>query len=162
VVAFLKFLAAGYLVFAIVMFGYATPLFIQQHRILRTWPSADAEVVSSRIVEHATASGPLYATKLQFAFSVNARPVRGEFVFPHESTSRERKQKQIAKYLVGSHQRILYNPADPADIRINPGYNVEFFVIPVFLSGVALIFVALGGALWAMAAWRRRASRRTI
>lgn len=159
---FLKFLAAATLIFAIVIFGYATPLYVQQNRILRTWPSVDATVVSSRVVEHETPSSPLYGTELQFAFQVNGQPVTGEFDFPHESTSRERKEKQTAKYPVGSRHRILYNPADPTDIRINPGYNVDFFVIPVFLSGVALIFVVLAAAFWGMAAWRERATRATI
>ena len=160
-VVFLRFLAAASLIFAIVIFAYATPLYIQQNRVLRTWPSVEAAVVSSRIVEHETTSTPLYATELQFAYVVNGRPVTGEFVFPHESTSRARKQKQTARYPVASRHRILYNPADPTDIRINPGYNVDFFVIPVFLSGVAFIFVVLAGAFWGMAAWRHRASRGT-
>ncbi len=153
---FLKFLAAACLVFAIVIFGYATPLFVQQNRMLRTWPAAEAQVVSSRVVEHASTAGPLYATELQFQFQVNGRTTTGEFVFPHESTSRERKQKQIERYPVGSRHRILYNPGDSTDIRIDPGYNVEFFVIPVFLAGVGVIFLVLAAALWGVAVWRDR------
>lgn len=161
-VVFLKFLAVASLLFAIVMFGYAVPLYIQQNRILHTWPPVDAVVVSSRILEHPTPSGSLYATELQFSFAVNGNPITGAFVFPHESTSRERKQKQTDQYPVGSHHRILFNPGDPSEVRINPGYNVDFFVIPVFLSGVASIFVVLAGAFWGMAAWRKWATRGTI
>jgi hypothetical protein len=162
VIVFLRFLAAAALLFAIVIFVYATPFFFQQNRILRTWPSVDATVVSSRIVEHPTTSGSLYATELQFSYAVNGRAVTGAFVFPHESTSRERKEKQVSRYPVGSQHRIKFNPSDATDIRINPGYNVDFFVIPVFLSGIAAIFFVLAGAFWGMAAWRKRATRGTI
>ena len=155
-VVFVRFFAAACLVFAIVVFGYAVPFYIQQSRVLRTWPSVDAEVIGSRVVEHATTAGPLYATEIRFTYLVNGQPVTGQFVFPHESTSRERKQAQVARFPVGSRQRILYNPADPSDIRSNPGYNVDFFVIPVFLSGVGFIFLVLAGAFWGVAAWRAR------
>ena len=33
-----------------------------------------------------------------------------------------------------------YNPSDPRDIRIRAGYKVYFFAVPVFISGVAVIF----------------------
>jgi len=147
---------------AVVVLVVAPPAYRQQYRILKTWPAAQAEVLSSRVIQHSTKSGPLYATELRFAFSVDGRPISGEYVFPHESTSRERKEKQAARYPVGSRHQIRYNPADVSDVRIRPGYNPEFFVVPVFLSGVALIFAATGAIFWGVAVlFRRRATRIT-
>lgn len=158
---FLKFVAAACLVFAIILLAFSVPSFLEQNRVLRTWPRAEAEVVRNRIVEHTTESETLYAGELLLVFSADGRPVTGAYFFPHESTSRERKQKQVAKYPAGSRQTVAYNPAEPADVRLNPGYSVEFFVIPVFLAGTSGIFVVLAGIFWGLAGWRRTAARRS-
>jgi hypothetical protein len=150
-------------VFAIILFAYAAPIFVQQNKVLREWPRAEAEVVSSRVVEHVTRDEPLYAGELLLVFPVDGRPVTAEYVFPHESTSRERKQKQVGRYPAGSRQTVSYNPADPTDIRLAPGYSVDFFVVPVFLAGTSVIFLLLAGLFWGAAAWRgRMAGRGTI
>ena len=159
---FLRMLAAICWLMAVIVLVIALPAYRQQYRILQTWPAAEAEVVSSRVVEHPTSSGPLFSTELQVAFSAAGQAVSGEFTFPHESTSRERKEKQAARYRVGSRHEIRYNPADPSDVRIRPGYNPEFFVVPLFLSGVALIFAATGTIFWGVAVLFRKRSSRTV
>lgn len=157
---FLKFFGGALLLFAVVMLCYSGVFYAQQYQILRDWPHAQATVIESRVVEHETSSGPLYATELRFAFVATGKPVVGDYVFPHESTVRERKEKQAAQYVVGSQHTIAYDPADPSHVRVRPGYNVEFFVIPVFMTGVAAIFGVVGGGLLLLGRFAGRRARR--
>lgn len=147
----LKFLGAALLVFAFVLFCYSAVFYIQEYRILQDWTRAEATVIDSQVVEHATNDGKLYTAEIHFAFAANGKPVVGDYVFPHASTHGERKAKQLAKYPTGSRHTILYNPADPSSVRVRPGYNVEFFVLPVFVTGLAAIFAVVGGGLWLLA-----------
>jgi hypothetical protein len=50
---------------------------------------------------------------------------------------------------------LLYNPADPAEIEYNAGYNFEFFGIPLFCGGMGLIFALVG-----VASFRKREANR--
>lgn len=159
---FLKFFGGALLLFAVVMLCYSGIFYAQQYRILRDWPQAQATVIDSRVVEQATSDRPLYATELRFAFAAAGKPVVGDYVFPHESTVRARKEKQAAQYAVGSQHTIVYDPADPSHVRVRPGYNVEFFVIPVFMTGIAAIFGVVGGGLLLLGSFAgRRAQRAT-
>jgi len=133
----------------------AAPSYRQQHRILKTWPGVEAEVVRSQVTPHPEGGTPLYATDLQLAYSVDGRPYLGAYRFPHLSTNYQRKQKQAAQYPPGSRHRIRYSPADPTDIRIHVGYNLEFFMVPVFITGLGLIFAAPAVVLLLVARARR-------
>ncbi|MGH9521352.1 MAG: DUF3592 domain-containing protein [Terriglobales bacterium] len=145
---FLKFIGAALLVFAVVLLCYSAVFYAQQYHILHDWTRTEATVIESQVVEHATDDGPLYTTEVHFAFSANGKPVTGDYIFPHASTHRERKDQQVAQYAAGSRHVIVYNPADPSSVRVRPGYNVEFFVVPVFVAGIAAMFAIVGGGLW--------------
>jgi hypothetical protein len=84
----------------------------------------------------------------------------GEYEFPHYSTNADRKQKQLARFPAGSVHQIRYNPENPADIRIQVGYNIHFFVIPVFTMGVGLIFAVVAVVFFGVSRMvdRRRAA----
>jgi hypothetical protein len=154
--------AAAFAIFALVTIGYAGIFAAQQRHILRTWPRAEATIVESRVVEHTSDSGPLYGTELRLAFSAAGRPAMGNFIFPHESTSRERKEKQAEQYAVGSRQTIVYDPENPSRVLVRPGYNVEFFVVPVFVAGVGGIFAIIAAIFWVTGSlMARRAARAT-
>jgi hypothetical protein len=120
---------------------FAVPPFLQQVKVLRTWSAADAQVVRSEVVPLRTDSGQrLYDTLLVLSYQVNGRAYVSSVGSLHQSTSYERKKKQAERFPPGSHTQVRYNPSDPVDIRIQAGYNVHFFAIPVFISGVAAIF----------------------
>ena len=159
--AVLKFVAAALLMFGLAALGWALMYFVQERHIVHAWPRAEATVVDAQVVEHKAEAGPLYAGEIQFAFSVKERSVTGIYVFPHESTSRERKEKQLARYPVGSRHTIAYDPESPAHVYIRPGYNVEFFVIPVFLGGVAVLFAIASAAMLVAARYVDRRAMQT-
>ena len=155
----LKFLGAALLVFTVVLLCYSGVFYAQETHVLHTWTRTQATVIDSQVVEHATDDGPLYTTEVHFAFSAGGKPVTANYVFPHASTHRERKEKQTGLYAAGSRHDILYNPADPSSVRVRPGYNVEFFVVPVFVTGISAIFAVVGAGLWVLG---RLAGRRTV
>jgi hypothetical protein len=137
----LRVIAVACLVFFLIGLLFAVPPFLQQMKVLRTWPSADARVVHSEVVPLRTDSGQmLYDTRLVLAYQVDGRPYVGSVGSLHQSTSYERKKKQAERFPAGSHTEVRYNPSDPHDVRIQAGYNVHFFAVPVFICGVAAIF----------------------
>jgi len=154
----LRVIAAACLVFFLIGLLFAVPPFIQQVRVLRTWPSANAQVVRSEVVPLRTDSGQLlYDTRLVLSYQVDGRSYVSGIGSLHQSTSYERKKKQAERFPAGSRTEVRYNPNDPGDIRIEGGYNVHFFAVPVFISGVAAIFGLL--ALLFFLVSRRRPER---
>ena len=148
--AVLRFIAIAFFLFFLGCLGISAPLYWSQYKILRTWPEAQAEVISSRVLVLQTQAGPLHDIEVHFAFSVAGRPCVGVIHSNHLSTSRERKEKQAAGFAVGSRHSIRYNPAEPSDVRAQVGYNVHFFAVPIFISGVGAIFLVIGLVIWAV------------
>ena len=147
---FLKFAAAVFFVMAAAFLAYSVPFFWQQEQILRNWPQIQAKVTHAEVITMTTTSGEkLYNAGLEFEFQAHGEALRGGYVFPHASIHREPKEKLVARYPIGSVHIIRFNPEMPRDVRIHAGYNVDFFVVPVFIVGMGLICAARGGlALW--------------
>jgi len=140
----LRVIAVACLVFFVVGLLFAVPPFLEQMKVLRTWPSADAQVVHSRVVPLRTDSGQmLYDTLLVLSYQAHGRPYVSSVGSLHQSTSYERKKKQADRFQPGDHIEAHYNPADPRDVRVQVGYNVHFFAVPIFISGAAGIFGVL-------------------
>jgi len=140
----LRVIAVACLVFFVIGLLFAVPPFLQQMKVLRSWPLADAQVVHSEVVPLRTDSGQmLYDTLLVLSYQAQARPYVSSVGSLHQSTSYERKKKQADRFKPGDHTEVRYNPADPRDVRIQVGYNVHFFAVPIFISGMAGIFGVL-------------------
>ena len=149
---------AACLIFFVAALLFAIPPFLQQMKVLRHWPAADATVVHSEVVPLRTDSGQmLYDTLLVLSYQVDGRPYVSSVGSLHQSTHYERKKKQADRFPPGSHTEVRYNPGDPRDVRIQAGYNVHFFAIPVFISGVAAIFGLLALLFFLLS--RSRATR---
>ena len=145
----LRVIAVACLVFFVIGLLFAVPPFLQQMKVLRTWPSADAQVVHSSVVPLRTDSGQvLYDTLLVLSYQTQGRPYMSSVGSLHQSTSYERKKKQADRFQPGDHTEVRYNPADPRDVRVQVGYNVHFFAVPIFISGVAGIFGVLALVLF--------------
>ena len=147
-----RVIAVACLVFFVIGLVFAVPPFVQQVKVLRSWPAADAQVLRSEVVPLRTDSGQmLYDTLLVLAYQADGRPYVSSVGSLHQSTHYERKKKQAERFPPGSHTEVRYNPRDPADIRIEADYNVHFFAVPVFISGVAAIFGLLALAFFLVA-----------
>lgn len=152
----LKFISIGFLIMAAAFFAFAAPSYWTQWKILRTWPEIPARVVRAEVVTIPTDSGALYNTALEFEFDAHGDRFRGGYVFPHASTNRKAKEKIVAQYPLGSVQPIRFNPEQPNDIRIHVGYNVDYFVVPVFITGLGLIAAAIAGVFWLLSRFAGR------
>ncbi len=148
--AVLRVIATGFFIFFLGFLGISMPLYWNQYEILRDWPAVDAEVTRSSLLVLQSHSGPLHDIEVHFAYAVDGRPYVGVIHSNHLSTSRARKENQAAAFPVGSHHRIRYNPAEPSDVRAQVGYNVHFFAVPIFISGVGGIFLVIGLVIWAV------------
>ncbi len=49
-------------------------------------------------------------------------------------------------YAPGTTHSIHYNPANPEEIYANAGYTPDFFLLPIALTGIGLLFLVV--ALW--------------
>jgi len=137
----LRVIAVACLVFFVIGLLFAVPPFVQQWKVLHTWPAADARVVHSGVVPLRTDSNQvLYDMLLVLSYQVDGRPYASSTGSLHQSTSYARKRKQADRFPPGSRTQVRYNPSDPRDVRIQPGYNVHFFAVPIFIGGVAAIF----------------------
>lgn len=151
----LRVIAIACLVFFVIGLLFAVPPFLQQMKVLRTWPAADAQVVQSDVVPLHTDSGQmLYDTLLVLSYQAQGRPYVSGVGSLHQSTSYERKKRQADRFQPGDHTEVRYNPADPHDVRIQVGYNVHFFAVPIFISGVGAIFGVLALFL-CLISWRK-------
>ena len=154
----LRVIAVACLVFFVIGLLFAVRPFLQQQKVLRSWPSADAQVVHSDVVPLRTDSGQvLYDTLLVLSYQAQGRPYVSSVGSLHQSTSYQRKKKQADRFQPGNHTEVRYNPADPRDVRVQVGYNVHFFAVPIFISGVAGIFGVLALVLFLFARQKRTA-----
>jgi Protein of unknown function (DUF3592) len=155
----LRVVAIAFLIFFFVILLFAVPPLIEQIKVVRTWPSAQAQVLRSEVVPLRTDSGQvLYDTLLVLSYQVEGRPLVSSVGSLHQSTHYERKKKQADRFAPGSMIEVRYNPADPRDVRIQAGYNVHFFAVPIFIGGVAGIFGLLALAIFLIAQRGKRAS----
>jgi hypothetical protein len=149
----LRVIATAFFVF---FFGFvlmSAPLFWTQYKILRGWPAAQAQVLSSQVISSpTTGGGELYDIEVEFAYIVNGQPHTSAIRSNHESTNRSRKEKQAEQFPLGSRHSIRYNPVEPRDIRAQVGWNVHFFAVPIFVVGVGAIFALIGAILLLVAA----------
>lgn len=157
--AVLRVIAGAFLVFFLGFLGISVPMYWAQFKILRDWPATEGVVLISRVVRIETTGGSdLHDIEVRFAFLANGRPYSGVIHSNHLSTNRARKERQAAQFPVGSSHPLRYNPADPHDIRAQVGYNVHFFAVPIFVSGVGAIFLVIGLVIWLVSSRGQQAS----
>ncbi len=150
----LRVLAAGLLIFFVFTMALSLPFWVRQYRMLKQWPRAQAVVVSSEVAQVAqTTDGrsqprPLYQAVYRLSFTANSKPTSAEVIGRRSS-----RRDAIAGSMLPAATRIdvLYNPADPGEVRMHPGYNAIFFAVPLFITKVAGVFAAIALVLLGIA-----------
>jgi hypothetical protein len=146
--------------FFIFFFGFlllSSPFWWQQWKVLHTWPAVDAEVIQSTVVpitikgRNKEKTG--YDIFLQFRFKLGDRILDTTYRSNRLSGSPDRKRAEASRFPVGKHVRVLYQPDDPTKLRLDPGYNLRFFWIPVLITMLGII-CGLAGAGFLVAAGR--------
>jgi len=123
----------------------------RQYTILKTWPSVEAEVTRSEVTRGRDSEGTtMYGTEIEFRYTVDGREFNTPSSSSYRSSSYREMKGKADRYAPGTRHSILYNPSDPADVHFDAGYNIGFFLLPVILGGMGLMFTGLGiGVLWA-------------
>jgi hypothetical protein len=107
------------LIFAAAWLAYST------RTMLKTWPIADAQVMSSRTRSYVHRNQKRQKDFTRFEVIVEFRyPAAGqEYVTPSATdyTSSNEADQALALYAPGSRHEIRYNPADPNEIRFSMG-----------------------------------------
>jgi hypothetical protein len=122
----------------------------RQYTILKSWPTVEAEVTRSEVARslshdsESNRSTYMYKAQIEFRYTLNGK----EYLTPSDpgySTSSYPEMKRLAnRFAPGTRHPIKYNPADPNDIRFNAGFSFGFFLLPIILGGMGLVFSLLG------------------
>jgi hypothetical protein len=145
----LRVIATAFFLFAIAFFGLSAPLYWNQWKILHSWPRISATVVHSGVIALKPVQGEtLYDAEYVLKFPVGGTPFTVVIRSNHPSTDYRRKAREAVQLPNGSTNIISYNPANPADIRLRPGYNLHFFLVPVIMTAIGFAFAFTGGILW--------------
>lgn len=116
-----------------------------QYTVLKTWPTAEATVARSEVVSFRDSKGTrMYRVELGLRYAVNRKEYLTPVPSDISSSSHQKMRRRAEEYAPGTRLPIRFNPADPNDIRLNVGYNVGFFALPLIFTGVGLVVSAAG------------------
>ena len=152
------FAAAVFLAFVLPMLFLAGLLAWHQYRILTTWPAVDAVVTK---VEWTTATThtsrpPItsYGAHFSFRYVAGGRVYDSSADLGYSSSTRSNIERWMRQMPAGSHQRIRYDPGNPANISLAADYAPRSFAAPYTLAKWATIIAGVCGILlWI--GWRR-------
>ena len=120
----------------------------RQYTILKSWPTAEAEVTRSEVVSYRDNQGTtMHRAAIDFRYTVNGKEYSVPSSSSYSSSSYSEMQGKVEKYAPGTRHTIKYNPANPSDMRFDVGYNFGFFFIPFILGVIGLPFTLIGGVL---------------
>lgn len=112
----------------------------------RSWPQAEALVVSSRVINP---GGPgQYTTELVLRTRENETDRDVTLVSSWTSASYDLVRKQVDKYVPGRSLRVAVNPSDPKDLRYDLDVTLMNMTGPGVLAILGLVFGGIG--MWFM------------
>ncbi len=154
----LKLLAAALLAaFVLPLLLLAGLLAWHQYRILTTWPAVDALVTRAEVTTSAThVSRPpatSYGGRFGFRYTANGRVYQSSSDLGYNSPRPSDIVRWMAQMPAGSHQRIRYDPSNPAHISLVTDYTPKSFAVPFTLAKWAGIIALVAGLLFWLG-WR--------
>ena len=152
----LVFLGVPNLILCTLCIILSLPFFWGQVRVLRTWPETQAQVMRSDVVtQPAPPHQQLYAAKLQVLYTVDGIPITAELI-SFQSQNYQQTAARVAQFPVGSRHHIRYDPRTPTQARIGAGWNLRFFLVPLVMLGMGVIFGGIAAAFLVAAKALRR------
>lgn len=134
---------------SVLLLAISAALAVRQLRSLG-WPSVEAQIVASRIVEqrsHDRPGGPEYATfrpEMRYRYLGTAgQPQEATRLVSVWSKAREAADRFVSEYPVGSRVTIRSDPRHPEQVRFGVGTNLATFWQPLAVLAVAVIFAFL-------------------
>jgi hypothetical protein len=134
-----------FLPIGIILLGVAAWFFEQRREILNTWPETQAEVTHSEITySRSKSGGSMYSAVYVFRYHVKGRDYITKDDPGYSTSSYSSMEEKVQKYAPGTRHPIRYNPANPEEIRIEAGYNLSTFGIPLGVAAMGLVFAGVG------------------
>jgi hypothetical protein len=133
----------------------------QQRRTeLETWPTVQAHVDSAAVVPwHGASHQAVYAKRLwlSYTYDGHAQTRRLDGIYSNDWS---KAAHAVDSARARGTAALLIDPAHPTHITLDPGYTFDFFLWPVVLAGIGLVFLLLGLST-GMSARRARSSQQT-
>lgn len=111
----------------------------------QSWPSTDAEILSSEIETSLAKQSTSYEAKFDYCFEVDGENWNGSqygfFVF---SGSQNGAEELVKRYPVGATTKVFYNPYQPSDAVIDRSLGPAVW----FCIGPIAMMVIGSGVLW--------------
>lgn len=142
----IQLIAVALLILAGLSALLSLPFFWRQIQVLRRWPQARAQVLSSEVISEALPSHEqLYSGKVRLLYTVGGKPITAELV-SFQSDNYQATQQHVAEFPVGSYHPIRYDPQNPTQARIGTAWSARFFAVPIIMAAMAAGFgmLALG------------------
>lgn len=139
----LQFIGVANLIICGLFVIMSLPFFMGQIHVLRSWPTTEAHVTKSAVVNRpAPKHSQLYAAQLQISYLVDGKAITADLT-SYQSSNFEETTRRAAEFPVGSEHEIRYDPDHPAQARIGAGWNRRFFAVPLITLGCGLFFAVL-------------------
>jgi hypothetical protein len=147
----LQALAVACLIIGVILLIFSAPFYVHQIEVLRTWPTADAQVLRSDVVvERISQHEQFYSAKIGLLYTVDGKPITTD-VTSFQDQNYTQTRARADEFQVGSHHEIRYSPNDPQQARIGAGWNARFFVLPLIVSGCGVVFCLATAAMLTVA-----------
>jgi hypothetical protein len=128
-----------------VVLGVAVFSSSEQIMVLSSWAKADGQVTGSEIVRHfSPKSNPVYRVRVTFEYKLDGLPHIAVSSSSLGSSELATVSRKVARYPVGSHHAIYYDPANPTNMRFDAGYNVDYLAKGLIIATAGLLFVIAG------------------
>ncbi len=136
----LQTIAVACLIIGVILLIFSAPFYIHQIGVLRTWPTADAQVLRSDVtVDRISQHEQFYSAHIGLLYIVDGKPITTE-VTSFQDQDYQKTRARANEFQVGSHHEIRYLPNDPLQARIGAGWNAHFFALPLVVSGAGAVF----------------------
>jgi Protein of unknown function (DUF3592) len=117
------------------------------YAIMKTWPKANALVVTSEVAEKDEKNGgTLYWPRVKLQYTAGGKEYTQIADQSGATSSHAAIQKVVDALPPGTHHLLPYDPANPGDIFVGAGWDFQTFLLPGFLLLFGLAFML--PALW--------------
>lgn len=120
-----------------------------QFYILKNWPKVDATVTKNEITTgHDDDNTAMYGAEFEFRYTVKGKEYQTPASSGYETSSYSEMKQTVDIFAPGTQHALRYNPANPSEIRWDAGYNFGFFLVPICVGGMGIIFAGVGVIIW--------------
>ncbi len=143
----LQAIGVANLIIGVILVVFSLPFYLHQINVLRTWPTADAQILHSDVVvERISQHEQFYSARLGLLYTIDGKPITTE-VTSFQDNNYKKTRARADEFPVGSHHEIRYDPQNPSLARIGAGWNLRFFALATDCVRMwSLFWLGCGGA----------------